>query len=116
MTDFLRAQGHPTRPSATSGIFPWAYAWGGWPQAMETSLISSLERPAGCRDGLHDPTTSIGFDTVMNKPTCFLGPDWEPLWFTSDPHGQRLFIFPSVGYTVIIFDHTRQHRKEVRAR
>ncbi len=96
ITDTLRARGahkaigHPLN-------FPWAYAWGEWPLAMETALVSAQRSP-GEAATVFTSDDPARFDSVMTLPYTFLGPNWNPVWFTTDHFPKAQLHFPRQAY------------------
>ncbi len=77
--------------------FPWTYAWGQWPLAMETLLASSAEGP-GMAATVFACEDATPFDSVMRAPHTFLGPTWDPTWFTTDHFPKAQFHLPRQPY------------------
>ncbi len=96
ITDTLRARGTNKAVGHTLN-FPWAYAWGQWPLAMETVLVSAQRAP-GEAATVFTVEDASPFDTVMAQPYAFLGPNWNPVWFTTDHFPKRLLHLPRHAY------------------
>jgi hypothetical protein len=77
--------------------FPWAYAWGEWPLAMETALVSAQRSP-GEAATVFMTDAPAPFDSVMTLPYTFLGPNWKPVWFTTDHFPKAQLHFPRQAY------------------
>lgn len=61
--------------------FPWEYAWVRWALPFESILHSSVNKTSKTFYLLDDINQ---VDSLLNKPNVFLGPDWAPLWFSSN--------------------------------
>jgi hypothetical protein len=96
ITDTLRERG-TYKAIGDLRNFPWAYAWGEWPLAMETALVSAQRSPgeAATMFMSDDPAR---FDSVMSLPYTFLGPNWNPVWFTTDHFPKAQLHFPRQAY------------------
>jgi hypothetical protein len=77
--------------------FPWAYAWGQWPLAMETVLASGSVSP-GAASTVFMTDDAAPFDSVMRLPYTFLGPNWNPVWFTTDHFPKAQLHLPRQAY------------------
>jgi hypothetical protein len=55
--------------------FPWEYAWVRWALPFESILQS---KTFYLLDNINQA------DSLLSKPNVFLGPDWAPLWFSSN--------------------------------
>lgn len=96
ITDTLRDRG-TAKAVGDLRNFPWTYAWGQWPLAMETLLASSADGP-GMAATVFTCDDPAPFDSVMRAPRSFLGPTWHPTWFTSDHFPKAQFHLPRQAY------------------
>jgi len=79
--------------------YPWGYALGHWPLGMESALVSAVKGPQyAAALFVSDDVVIIDTDTVRREQ--FLGPSWNPLWFTIPALDLRYFDLPvDTGYT-----------------
>ncbi|MBK9287407.1 MAG: hypothetical protein IPN38_06915 [Flavobacteriales bacterium] len=96
ITDTLRERGTNKAVGSTLN-FPWAYAWGQWPLAMETVLVSAQGSP-GEAASVFMVDDASPFDSAMVQPYTFLGPNWNPMWFTTDHFPRKLLHLPRHPY------------------
>ena len=96
ITDTLRERGTHKAMGHTLN-FPWAYAWGQWPLAMETVLVSAQRSP-GEAATVFTVDDASPFDSVIARPYTFLGPNWNPVWFTTDHFPTQLLHLPRHPY------------------
>jgi len=96
ITDTLRERG-THKAVGDPRNFPWKYAWGEWPLAMETALVSARNAP-GDACSVFIIEEGARFDSVMTLPLSFLGPKWNPIWFTTDHFPKAQLRFPRQPY------------------
>lgn len=96
MTGFLRSNGTP-KGYVDARSLPWAYAYGNWPLAFESALVSAQYGPEEAAT-LFCTVEDLRLDTMYHKGNAFLGPNWLPLWFTSDHLNPAYFLFRHHGY------------------
>jgi len=73
---------------------PWSFSWMVWPVPFSTALISTCLHEGETRtiyvcDDSREMATNNSGDLV------FLGPNWEPLWFTTQNLNERFLLPPS---------------------
>jgi hypothetical protein len=96
ITTTLRERGiHKAMASPMS--FPYTYAWGEWPLAMETLLVSAARSP-GEAVTVFATWEAASLDSVARLPATFLGPTWHPTWFTTDHFPKAQFHLPRQPY------------------
>jgi hypothetical protein len=99
ITTSLRERGiHKAMASPMS--FPYTYAWGEWPLAMETLLVSAARSP-GEAVTVFATQDAIALDSVARLPSTFLGPSWHPTWFTTDHFPKAQFRLPRQPYVLV---------------
>jgi hypothetical protein len=96
VTGFLRSNGTP-KGYVDARSLPWTYAYGNWPLAFESALVSARYGPEEAAT-LFCTIEDLRLDTMYHKGNAFLGPNWLPLWFTSDHLNPSYFVFRHHGY------------------
>ncbi|MBL8002699.1 MAG: hypothetical protein JNL05_12135, partial [Flavobacteriales bacterium] len=96
VTTTLRERG-TFKAIADTRNFPWKYAWGEWPLAMETVLASGCVAP-GAAATLFASSEPQALDSAMARPSAFLGPSWRPIWFTTDHFPKAQLHLPRQPY------------------
>ncbi len=77
--------------------FPWSYGNSTWQVPFETALVSAVEGSRRTATVFCAPHRSE-VDSVVHKEHTFLGPEWMPLWFTTDHLNRDYFILDPGGY------------------
>jgi hypothetical protein len=77
--------------------YPWQISWVSWSLPFETTIYSALKSP--------DSVVTVfltndmnKYDSLINVPNIFLGPDFAITEFASNKLYQNYFHFPSSGY------------------
>ena len=96
VTGFLRSNGTP-KGYVDPRSLPRTYAYGNWPLAFESALVSAQYGPEEAAT-LFCTVEDLRLDTMYHKGNAFLGPNWLPLWFTSDHFNPSYFVFRHHGY------------------
>jgi hypothetical protein len=96
VTTTLRERG-TYKAIADTRNFPWKYAWGEWPLAMETLLASGCVSP-GSAATVFATTDAAPFDSVATRPNAFLGPSWNPVWFSTSNFPKAQLHLPRQAY------------------
>lgn len=78
--------------------YPWNYAYSTWQLPFETALISATKGARRTATVFCAPHRAE-VDTALHRDLVFLGPDWMPLWFTSDHLNPDYFQVDPGGYT-----------------
>ena len=94
---WIRAQG-VQKGYLEDACYPWNYAYSTWQLPFETALVSATGGPRRAASVFCAPHRPV-VDTVMHKELVFLGPDWMPLWFTTDHLNADYFQVDPGGYT-----------------
>ncbi len=96
VTGYLRSNGLQ-KGFINEGNFPWPYSIGLWPLAFESSLISGVQGPKEVAT-VFCGSDDMKLDTMYHHGNAFLGPNWLPLWFTSDHLNPAYFRFHHAGF------------------
>lgn len=99
LTGYLRANGIH-KGIVDDGSLPWILTGGSWPLAFESALVSGCHGPLEATT-LYCSTEEQHLDTMYTHGNAFLGPNWMPLWFTSDHLTPVYFIFHQQGYSQV---------------
>ena len=99
LTGYLRANG-VHKGIVNEGSLPWALTFGSWPLAFESALVSGCHGPEEATT-LYCTTEEQHLDTMYARGNAFLGPNWMPLWFTSDHLNPSYFKFHHRGYALV---------------
>jgi len=99
LTDFLRSGG-VQKGIVSDRSLPWSITYGSWPLAFESALVSARHRPEEAVTLFCGPEVPH-LDTVYHRGNVFLGPNWMPLWFTSDNLNPAYFVIREQGYTQV---------------
>ncbi len=99
LTEELRSKGIH-KALGTSKCLPWPIVYSYWPMAFETALVSGIKGPQETVTFYCDEPIDR-YDTLMQGPTAFLGPAWNPVWFGSQNLRQNYFALPTEGYTLV---------------
>jgi hypothetical protein len=70
---------------------------GEWAIPFETLLYSSLPSPDSAITFFYSNPMNK-YDDLLNKENVFLGPNWAPMWFSSNTLYKDYFHLPSSGY------------------
>jgi hypothetical protein len=81
---------------------PWSFSWMSWSTPFSAALISSVLND-GATATIYPSTDPAGMLANRNAGNTFLGPEWEPYWFTSDNLNKRVNLpdQPYVNMTTI---------------
>ncbi len=72
-----------------------------WSLPFESTLLSSLDNPAYSVTFFSLKNNTHFTEEQLIKKDVFLGPEWEPFWFTTNSFNKNYFNFPESGYSML---------------
>lgn len=72
-----------------------------WSLPFESTLLSSLDNPAYSVTFYSLKNETQFTEEQLVKKDVFLGPEWEPFWFTTKNLNKNYFNFPESGYSLL---------------
>ena len=99
ITGYLRSNGI-RKGIVSERSLPWIYMHGSWPLAFESALVSGRYGPQEAT-ALYCSSEEQHLDTMYHHGNAFLGPNWMPIWFTSDHLNPSYFVFHHRGYVQV---------------